>query len=204
MNLELARSLKEEECVEIDYLYHLATPKSSKFNITVLSSLEANGYISPWNIDKLEDLLHTVHRLDLLPIITRYRDSQEYKTVVKERKKKSKGKKGGAKTTSAADHESQVVRLKDKKKIVKPLHTLLISHITELTQILDILREVVEEDRAMEQFHAVARDGEEFVENLHKMLRSTGYDSKRASSSSDDSTVVTPAAGKYKIQPIAS
>ncbi len=184
MTLELAEEFKENDCRKMVHLDALPTPDSSNFCLSVMSSLEAHGYTSPWKVDHLESLLSEIHRLDLLPIVTRYKESKEYKDAITE---------GKEKVLTEADIESESVSIgSDKKKMVKSLYTLLITHTTELTQILEILREVMEKEesveRAMEQFQKVAKDGEEFAENLHKVFRSMGI-----STSSEET--VTPTTG---------
>ena len=207
MNLQLAGGLNRKDCENIVYLESLPTPDEtsrSNFHLAVLSSLEANGRTSPWMVDYLESLLSEISRQDLLPIVTRYKESREYKDVIKERKKRNKGKKKDAKAAAEADIEPQLSDssvASDKNKMVKSLYTLLIMHTTELTRMLEIVREVLgkmeEEnvDRAMEQFLKVAKDGEEFAENLHKVFRDMGINPKRYSTSSEDTPPATPTTG---------
>ncbi len=202
MNLELSENLCEKECKKIVYLDGLPTPDDSNFCLSVLSSLEAHGYISPWKVDHLKTVLSEIHRLDLISIITRYEDSKDYKDAIKERKKRSKRKKKGEKVVAEADIESQLSELasmgSDKKRMMKIFYTL-ITRTTELTNILDIFREVMEKEesveRAMEQFQKVAKDGEELAENLLEVFRSMVVNSKRDSTSSEETPADTPTTG---------
>ena len=171
MNLELSRGLKKEECEEIAYLYQLPTPEASNFNLNVLSSLEANGYTFPWNIDCLESLLSEIHRLDLLPIITRYKDSKEYKESKEYEEsldERSKRKKTGTKTVTEADTAQLSNSAHMASNKLKVVCDLVMTHASQLTQMLNMLHVVLEDesiDRAVEK---VAKDCEELEKNMQE------------------------------------
>ena len=196
MTLELAQRLHKSDCDNIIHLDQLPTPDdASNFNLIVLNSLEANGYTSPSNTDHLESLLSEIHRLDLLPVVASYKD---YKNPKKKRKRGTKKDIATGPVFNLAPSASD----SEEMKMVKSLFTILLTNTTQQMQILEHLRKVLgktEEEsvgKAMEQFQMVAREGEKFAENLEKVSRMmAGINSKRSSTSSDDTPAVSPTTG---------
>lgn len=208
MILDLSGRLDQGNCESILYLYDIAESASSKSNfpLHVLSSLEAAGDISPWDVDRLDGILTDIHRLDLLTIVNKYRDSKEYKAAKKESRKQGKKRaRGSCDAFPATDHLSKT---SGNKKKLKSLYTLLITHITGLTQVMEFLREELDKigeeeegvEQAMEQFQRVARSGEDFTESLHKVFRDMGIkSSKKDSTSSEDTVAAVTPTGSYVI-----
>lgn len=199
MNLELSRALKKDECEEIVYLYHLVTPQALNFNLKVLSSLEANGHTSPWKVDELEDILRTIHRLDLLPIITRYKETKEYKDALKDIIKKESREGRTFKLSNSACRKD-----KDYKWMMESLCTLLTSHAQELILMLDMLSEVKKEESGDQdidenrELWEVARVGEEFTKNLKRILRIMHTRQERSTTSSEETPTSTVMPGTFK------
>ena len=202
MIFTLSGRLETSDCESISYLAGLPSSESTtgKANVPlhVLSSLEGNGRISPWDVEKLESLLSEIHHEELLPIVGSYKESKEYRTALKERKKKSTKFSAESKATFTGDH-TMADGTTDQKKRLRSLYTLLITHITGLTQVMEILREELDRvgeggglDVAMERFLQVAEDGENFTDDLRKVFQDMGIKSNRNSTSSEG----TPSAGK--------
>ncbi len=207
MIFNLSGRLKAKDCENIRYLADLPTPeccadeKRCSFSLHMLCSLEANGHISPWNVDKLESLLVEIHHKDLLQITSTYKESKEYKNALKERKKRGKKtniveRKSVNACACTSDHLSGT---SDRKRRVRSLYTLLITHITGLTQVMEILREELNEkmgeEAAMERFLKVAEDGESFTEDLHRVFQDMGIKPNRNSVSSEETPATTPNTG---------
>ena len=201
MIFTLSGQLKTSDCESISYLVGLPSSESStgkaNFPLHVLSSLEGNGRISPWDVEKLESLLSEIHHEELLPIVGSYKESKEYRTALKERKKKSKkaSAESKAKGYTFTDDHTMADGTTDQKKRLRSLYTLLITHITGLTQVMEILREELDRvgegggfDVAMEQFLQVAEDGENFTDDLRKVFQDMGIKSNRNSTSSEGTT----------------
>lgn len=208
MIFRLSSGLETRDCEIICYLASL--PKSeccskgkTNFPLHVLSSLEANGHISPWNVELLESLLSEIHHEELLPIIGSYKESKEYKNALKERKKKGKKKKASEENKGCACTDG-FRNTSDQKWRLRPLYTLLITHITGLTQVMEILREELDRtgeegvDLAMERFLQVAEDGENFTNNLHEVFQDMGIKSNCNSTSSEETPAATPNGGRVK------
>ena len=203
MLFELSGRLKLKDCQNICFLADLplpgccsATDDRCNSQLCVLGSLEANGHITPWNVDKLESLLSEIHRKDLVSIVASYRKSKEYKNALKE---------------TFAEETYQNVQMgdtqrgekSDRKKRLRSLYTLLITHITGLTQVMEIIREELdraeeEEGAVMERFVKVADDGEIFTENLHRVLQEMGIKPNRNSTSSEEAAAPIPGEREVK------
>ena len=198
MIFTLSGRLKTSDCESISYLVDLPSLESStgkaNHSLHVLSSLEANGHISPWDVEKLESLLSEIHHEELLPIVGSYKESKEYRTALKERKKKSKKASAAKGYTFTGDH-TMADYTTDQKKRLHSLYTLLVAHITGQTQVMEILREELDRvgegggfDVAMERFLQVAEDGENFTDDLRKVFQDMGIKSNRNSTSSEGTT----------------
>lgn len=211
MIFRLSCRLGTSDCVSIRYLANLPTSEccsgEDKANLPlhVLSSLEANGHISPSDVEFLEFLLSEIHHEELLQIVSTYKESKEYKNALKERKKiikREKASKGACEVRICSGDQS-VGEASDRKRRRRALYTLLITHITGLTQVMEILREELDKigedgvELAMERFLQVAQDGENFTDNLHKVFQDMGIKSNRNSTSSNEETpAATPNGGK--------
>lgn len=217
MIFRLSTRLGNSECESIHYLAGLPTPErctaaSEGFPLHVLSSLEANGRISPWNVNFLEFLLTEIHHEELLPIVRSYKDSKEFKNALKERKKKDKRRNisEGDSETCACPSElaaGGLGKTLDRKRRLRALYALLITHVTGLTQVMEILRDELDKigeegvDSAMDRFLQVAEDGEHFTDDLRKVFRDMGIKSNRSSASSEGTPApITPDGGKLQKQ----
>ena len=199
MIVKLSGGLSESDCRKILYL-DTECSSSTADSLAVLSSLEANGHISPWSLEHLESLLQEIDRHDLLSIVNDYKKSKEYKEALRERKKGEQRKK------VKCGHGEE------RKRRLRALYALLITHITGLTQVMEILREELDRigegedeegeervEQAMQRFLEVERDGGEFMDNLHRMFREMEIKPKRDSTSSDESPPATPTRGTRHI-----
>lgn len=92
MIITLSENLTLKDGKKIEFLQ---SPSSTKRMITlyleehiqedpdiplyILSWLEAGRFITPWNVDTLKFILENIDRLDLLPIVTDFTNSEEHK-----------------------------------------------------------------------------------------------------------------------------
>ena len=171
---------------------------SSNLPLHVLSCLESHGLISPSKVDHLEYLLKEIHRENLLKLIQKYKESREYKDLKKKKKKSSKNT-GKIASCPGAQKEDG---LSNGKRKLQSLYTLLLTHITGLTQVTTILREELDKigeedegvDQAMDRFLKVVEDGDKFTDDLRAVFKDMGIKSNRSSTSSAEA-VETAAAG---------
>jgi hypothetical protein len=205
MIFRLSGMLKQRDCESICYLANLPTQEhSSKANLPlhILGSLEANGHISPRNVEELESLLSEINRKELLPVVSGYKESKEYKNALKKKKKVKKSSDKSCISDCATDGLEK--KPADEKQRLRSLYALLITHITALTQVMEILREELDKtgdeavEQAMERFRQVAEDGENFTGNLRKVFKDMGIKSNRSSLSDDDTSAATPNAGESR------
>lgn len=209
MIVELSGRLTQTDCESITYLVALpecCTATSRSMSLHVLSSLEANGHINPLDVQNLNSLLGEINRHDLLSTVSGYQESKEYKDALKERKKKGKKKRAAKKSDgdcASIQNGDNSTKMSDRKMRLRSLYTLLITHITGLTQVMEILRDELDKigeeeekvDQAMEKFLTVAKDGTDFTDNLHKVFRDMGIKPNRDSSSSEETPAATPTTG---------
>ena len=201
MIFTLSGRLETSDCESISHLAGLPSLESTAgkayFPLHVLSSLEGNGRISPWDVEKLESLLSEIHHEELLPIVSSYKESKEYRTALKERSKKKKASEESKGCTSTGDHAT------DQKRRLHSLYTLLTTHFTELTQVMEILREELDRigegggfDVAMDRFLQVAEVEENFTNDLRRVFQDMGIKPNRNSTSSEGTPTATPSAGE--------
>ena len=170
----------------------------SNLPLHVLSCLESHGLISPSKVDHLEYLLKEIHHENLLKLIQKYKESREYKDL---NKKKKKSCKSTVKTASCPGAQKEDGCSIEKRKL-RSLYTLLLTHITGLTQVTTILREELDKigeedegvDQAIDRFLKMIEDGDKFTDDLCAVLKDMGIKSNRSSTSSDEA-VETAAAG---------
>lgn len=146
----LSDSFTQTNCKKIKYLsflspvdqYSTSDGDVSGLALHILSSLEAKGDINPMKVDNLETLLREISRHDLLQIVTDYKKSKEYKDALKEKKRKKKDA-----SDSSDDHACLQDGSHKQQERLRRLYTLLITHVTGMTQVMEIIREELDRRR---------------------------------------------------------
>ena len=219
MIIALSENFTQGNCEKINYLNFLSpvggrsshpSGDTSIVALHVLSSLEASGDISPWNVDRLESILQEISRCDLLWIITEYKKSKEYCDAQKEKKRKEK------KRDPRKSGSSEVRKTSKQKKKLRTLYALLNTHITGMSQVMDFIGEELDrigedddDSKLTEKFVKVAEDGGRFMDNLHGVFRDIGIrpnrdsmsSNNRDSTSSEETPANTPIGKKEKKLP---
>ncbi len=182
MILQIAERLDKEDCKKISFIENLPISLKSNSPLDVLISLKNHGCITPANVDKLEQILTTIKKINLMSIVNSYKKSTEYRGAESRKREERKL----ARDTGTLS--------KDRKERLKRLYAMLNIHTTCLTQVMEFVRLELDkeceddEDRVMQKFTKVVKDGEIFIERFQTELADISIKSRNGDSSSSSSS----------------
>ncbi len=186
MILQIAEGLDKEDCNKISFIENLPISLKSNSPLDVLISLKNNGCISPANVDKLEQILTSIKKINLMSIVNSYKKSTDYRGAESRKREERKL----ARDTGTLS--------KDRKERLKRLYAMLNIHTTCLTQVMEFVRLELDkeceddEDRVMQKFTKVVKDGEIFIERFQTELADISIKSRNGDTSSSSSTEDSP------------